>query len=319
MVTDQLRRSLFNLVDKVIMPKATPPSVPFVVDQNLIISSSSYNVPDIQVAQSSEPWLAGLPHLRRTSLVINSPPIMNFWRIYTASLPYGNLSDGTQDFRWLRFELDGIKVNPDNVPRPVTKWAQMGLLQATVDVFTQVLYEKPTAIQSQAIWVRTKPEKLQTPPTRGTKLPLTAQTGPWDWMVPHRELRQQGKRLQHLRADPLRHERPSSQDHGRISSSSPSKAHPVSTKTVPSFASAKDMGFGQRSGFGQASASADLSMDVGFGPVSAPADQSTDVGFGPVSNIDILRDKRRLSYLQFLDHFDIFTPPERQKKLKSED
>ncbi|KAG9381147.1 Pre-mRNA-processing ATP-dependent RNA helicase PRP5 [Pyrenophora tritici-repentis] len=256
MVTDQLRRSLFNLVDKVIMPKATPPSVPFVVDQNLIISSSSYNVPDIQVAQSSEPWLAGLPHLRRTSLVINSPPIMNFWRIYTAN--------GTQDFRWLRFELDGIKVNPDNVPRPVTKWAQMGLLQATVDVFTQVLYEKPTAIQSQAIWVRTKPEKL-------------------------------------------------------ISSSSPSKAHPVSTKTVPSFASAKDMGFGQRSGFGQASASADLSMDVGFGPVSAPADQSTDVGFGPVSNIDILRDKRRLSYLQFLDHFDIFTPPERQKKLKSED
>ncbi|KAI2488365.1 Splicing factor [Pyrenophora tritici-repentis] len=37
------------------------------------------------------------------------------------------------------------------------------------------------------------------------------------------------------------------------------------------------------------------------------------------SNIDVLRDKRRLSYLQFLDHFDIFTPPERQKKLKSED
>ncbi|KAI1675239.1 DEAD/DEAH box helicase [Pyrenophora tritici-repentis] len=51
----------------------------------------------------------------------------------------------------LRFELDGIKVNPDNVPRPVTKWAQMGLLQATMDVFTQVRYEKPTAIQSQAI------------------------------------------------------------------------------------------------------------------------------------------------------------------------
>ena len=51
----------------------------------------------------------------------------------------------------LRFELDGIKVKPDNVPRPVTKWAQMGLLQATMDVFTQVRYEKPTAIQSQAI------------------------------------------------------------------------------------------------------------------------------------------------------------------------
>lgn len=51
----------------------------------------------------------------------------------------------------LRHELDGIKVKPDNVPRPVTKWAQMGLLQATMDVFTRVRYERPTAIQAQAI------------------------------------------------------------------------------------------------------------------------------------------------------------------------
>lgn len=51
----------------------------------------------------------------------------------------------------LRHELDGIKVKPDDVPRPVTKWAQMGLLQATMDVFTRVRYERPTSIQSQAI------------------------------------------------------------------------------------------------------------------------------------------------------------------------
>jgi ATP-dependent RNA helicase DDX46/PRP5 len=51
----------------------------------------------------------------------------------------------------LRLELDGIKVKPDSVPRPVTKWAQMGLLQQTMDVFTQVGYERPTSIQSQAI------------------------------------------------------------------------------------------------------------------------------------------------------------------------
>ncbi|RMZ68083.1 hypothetical protein GMOD_00004255 [Pyrenophora seminiperda CCB06] len=37
------------------------------------------------------------------------------------------------------------------------------------------------------------------------------------------------------------------------------------------------------------------------------------------SNIDILRDKRRLSYLQFLDNFDVFTSIERHKKLKSEE
>ena len=46
--------------------------------------------------------------------------------------------------------LDGIKVKPDDVPRPVTKWAQMGLLQATMDVFTRVRYERPTSIQAQA-------------------------------------------------------------------------------------------------------------------------------------------------------------------------
>lgn len=51
----------------------------------------------------------------------------------------------------LRHELDGIKVKPDDVPRPVTKWAQMGLLQATMDVFTRVRYDRPTSIQAQAI------------------------------------------------------------------------------------------------------------------------------------------------------------------------
>lgn len=51
----------------------------------------------------------------------------------------------------LRHEMDGIKVKPDDVPRPVTKWAQMGLLQATMDVFQKVRYDRPTAIQAQAI------------------------------------------------------------------------------------------------------------------------------------------------------------------------
>ncbi|KAF2691194.1 P-loop containing nucleoside triphosphate hydrolase protein [Lentithecium fluviatile CBS 122367] len=53
----------------------------------------------------------------------------------------------------LRLELDGIKVKPEDntVPRPVVKWAQMGLLQQTMDVFVKVRYEKPTPIQAQAI------------------------------------------------------------------------------------------------------------------------------------------------------------------------
>ncbi|KAF1364815.1 DEAD-domain-containing protein [Lizonia empirigonia] len=51
----------------------------------------------------------------------------------------------------LRHEMDGIKVKPDDVPRPVIKWAQMGLLQATMDVFQRVHYDRPTSIQAQAI------------------------------------------------------------------------------------------------------------------------------------------------------------------------
>jgi ATP-dependent RNA helicase DDX46/PRP5 len=51
----------------------------------------------------------------------------------------------------LRLELDGISVKPDDVPRPIVKWAQMGLLQQTMDVFTGLGYKKPTPIQAQAI------------------------------------------------------------------------------------------------------------------------------------------------------------------------
>jgi ATP-dependent RNA helicase DDX46/PRP5 len=51
----------------------------------------------------------------------------------------------------LRLELDGIKVKPSNVPRPVVKWAQMGLSQATLNVIQDLGFERPTSIQAQAI------------------------------------------------------------------------------------------------------------------------------------------------------------------------
>lgn len=57
----------------------------------------------------------------------------------------------TEEVADLRHELDGIKVKPDDVPRPVTKWAQMGLLQPTMDVFVRLGYRTPTSIQAQAI------------------------------------------------------------------------------------------------------------------------------------------------------------------------
>ena len=51
----------------------------------------------------------------------------------------------------LRLELDGIKVNGKDVPKPVQKWAQCGLTRQTLDVIDTLGYEKPTSIQMQAI------------------------------------------------------------------------------------------------------------------------------------------------------------------------
>ncbi|KAK8149245.1 pre-mRNA processing RNA-helicase [Beauveria asiatica] len=51
----------------------------------------------------------------------------------------------------LRAELDGIKVNGKDVPKPVQKWAQCGLTRQTLDVIDNMGFEKPTSIQMQAI------------------------------------------------------------------------------------------------------------------------------------------------------------------------
>ncbi|KAF2401542.1 P-loop containing nucleoside triphosphate hydrolase protein [Trichodelitschia bisporula] len=51
----------------------------------------------------------------------------------------------------LRLELDGIKIDGKNVPKPVLKWAQCGLGVQTLDVIRSLGYYKPTSIQSQAI------------------------------------------------------------------------------------------------------------------------------------------------------------------------
>lgn len=51
----------------------------------------------------------------------------------------------------LRAELDGIKVNGKDVPKPVQKWAQCGLTRQTLDVIDDMGFEKPTSIQMQAI------------------------------------------------------------------------------------------------------------------------------------------------------------------------
>jgi ATP-dependent RNA helicase DDX46/PRP5 len=51
----------------------------------------------------------------------------------------------------LRLELDGIKVAGKNVPKPVQKWSQCGLNVQSLDVIRKLGYDRPTAIQMQAI------------------------------------------------------------------------------------------------------------------------------------------------------------------------
>lgn len=51
----------------------------------------------------------------------------------------------------LRFELDGMKVQGRNVPKPVMVFAQCGLGLKTLDILRNLQFEKPTAIQAQAI------------------------------------------------------------------------------------------------------------------------------------------------------------------------
>ncbi|KAL6869249.1 pre-mRNA processing RNA-helicase [Amphichorda felina] len=70
----------------------------------------------------------------------------NFW-VEPAELSALSEADVTD----LRLELDGIKVNGKDVPKPVQKWAQCGLTRQTLDVISDLGYEKPTPIQMQAL------------------------------------------------------------------------------------------------------------------------------------------------------------------------
>jgi ATP-dependent RNA helicase DDX46/PRP5 len=51
----------------------------------------------------------------------------------------------------LRLELDGIKVSGKDVPKPVQKWSQCGLNIQSLEVIRKLGYERPTAIQMQAL------------------------------------------------------------------------------------------------------------------------------------------------------------------------
>lgn len=70
----------------------------------------------------------------------------NFW-VEPAEL--SSLSEA--DVADIRLELDGIKINGKDVPKPVQKWAQCGLTRQTLDVIGALGFEQPTPIQMQAV------------------------------------------------------------------------------------------------------------------------------------------------------------------------
>ncbi|CEJ86017.1 Putative Pre-mRNA-processing ATP-dependent RNA helicase PRP5 [[Torrubiella] hemipterigena] len=80
------------------------------------------------------------------SKITLEPIRKNFW-VEPAELSM--LSE--QELADLRLELDGIKINGKDVPKPVQKWAQCGLTRQTLDVIEGLGYEKPTSIQMQAL------------------------------------------------------------------------------------------------------------------------------------------------------------------------
>lgn len=74
------------------------------------------------------------------------PVRKNFW-----VEPY-ELSEMTEaEVAELRLELDGIKVSGKDVPKPVQKWSLCGLTRPILDVIAKLEYDKPTAIQMQAL------------------------------------------------------------------------------------------------------------------------------------------------------------------------
>ncbi|KAI9638387.1 putative pre-mRNA splicing factor [Dioszegia hungarica] len=68
---------------------------------------------------------------------------------YSASAEVLDLTE--EEAELMRLEMDGIKIRGIDAPRPVQRWGALGLPMACLDVIQAHKWEKPTAIQAQAI------------------------------------------------------------------------------------------------------------------------------------------------------------------------
>ncbi|KAM6539098.1 pre-mRNA processing RNA-helicase [Fusarium falciforme] len=101
--------------------------------------------PNALLAMTAKRKKKDIPTIDYTKVEIQ-PIRKNFW-VEPAELSQLTEAEVTD----LRLELDGIKVNGKDVPKPVQKWAQCGLTRQTLDVIDNLGYEKPTPIQMQAL------------------------------------------------------------------------------------------------------------------------------------------------------------------------
>ncbi|KAF4512388.1 hypothetical protein G6O67_001535 [Ophiocordyceps sinensis] len=124
--------------------KLQEPEAYFSDEENVFDKKADGNADNI-LAMANKRKKKDIPITDYTKIEIE-PVRKDFW---VEPTELNGLSEA--DVADLRLELDDIKVKGKNVPKPVQKWSQCGLSRQTLDIIGGLGYEKPTAIQMQAI------------------------------------------------------------------------------------------------------------------------------------------------------------------------
>lgn len=113
-------------------------------DDGVDLDAVEKEAPDDFLTMQTKKKKKDLPTINYAKLDLE-PFRKNF---YTEPAELADMSEA--ELADLRLELDGIKVVGD-APKPVQKWSQCGLNVQSLEVIRKLGYERPTAIQMQAI------------------------------------------------------------------------------------------------------------------------------------------------------------------------
>lgn len=132
-------------------PSATSSSLPEIIMDEENERSSNDTLDEFE--NNPEEFKAQLEKKKRKDIPIVDHSKMNYEpfrkTFYVEPPEIAAMTDEEADM--MRLELDGIKIRGLNCPKPVLKWSQFGLPVPTMNVINSLGYEKPTAIQAQAI------------------------------------------------------------------------------------------------------------------------------------------------------------------------